>query len=130
MIIGSNGKMMIKDIMVVIVEIMYKVYYIGGNFNNYIGLLYIILMMLEDIEVVVFEMGMNYCYEIEVFFKIVKFDIVIIMNIGEVYIEYFGLCEEIVKVKLEIIVGFNLSGILIYLYEEILLLGNINGDFR
>ncbi|MBK2002254.1 UDP-N-acetylmuramoyl-tripeptide--D-alanyl-D-alanine ligase [Listeria ivanovii subsp. londoniensis] len=129
-ITGSNGKTTTKDIMAAIVETSYKVHYTGGNFNNHIGLPYTILTMPEDTEVAVLEMGMNHRHEIEVLSKIAKPDIAIITNIGEAHIEYLGSREEIAKAKLEITAGLSPSGILIYPYEEALLLSHIDGDFR
>lgn len=129
-ITGSNGKTTTKDIMAAMVETTYKVHYTGGNFNNHIGLPYTILTMPEDTEVAVLEMGMNHRHEIEVLSKIAKPDIAIITNIGEAHIEYLGSRLEIAKAKLEITAGLNPSGILIYPYEETLLLSHIEGDFR
>lgn len=129
-ITGSNGKTTTKDIMAAMVETTYKVHYTRGNFNNHIGLPYTILTMPEDTEVAVLEMGMNHRHEIEVLSKIAKPDIAIITNIGEAHIEYLGSRLEIAKAKLEITAGLNPSGILIYPYEETLLLSHIEGDFR
>lgn len=50
-------------------------------------------------------MGMLSWGEIEFLFKLVCFNVVIIINIGEVYLMDLGFCEVIVEVKLEIVIG-------------------------
>lgn len=84
-IIGSNGKIIVKDMVKVVFDIIYCVLKIDGNFNNYIGMLFIILCLDEIYDIVVLEMGMSSWGEIEFFFNLVEFDVVIIINIGELY---------------------------------------------
>lgn len=77
--------MIMKDMIYVVLGIWYCVYKIGGNFNNYIGLLLMVLVMFEDMEIVVLEMGMSVKGEIDFLFCLVNLDVVVIMNIGEFY---------------------------------------------
>lgn len=73
-----------------------------GNFNNYIGVFLILLVMFWDMEFVVIEMGVNYQGEIDELSWIVEFFYGLIINIGKVYLEGFGGIEGVKKGKLEL----------------------------
>lgn len=81
------------------------------SFNNYWGLLLILVNCLVDIDYVVLEMGMNYMGEISLMFCLVCLDIVYINNIFLVYIGFLGSIENIVYAKVEIFEGLFLGGV-------------------
>lgn len=110
-ITGSNGKTSTKELLSLVLSKKYKVFKSKENFNNILGLC---MMMLElnDEEVAVFEMGMNHPGEISEMSKILKPHFGLITNIGTAHIGNLGSKENILKAKLEIIDGFNETGLL------------------
>ena len=109
---GSVGKTSTKDIIANVISQKYKTLKTEGNNNNNIGLPLTILR-LKDEEVAVIEMGMNHFGEIEYLTKIAKPDIAVITNIGTSHIGILGSRENILKAKLEILMGMEKKRIII-----------------
>lgn len=101
---GSVGKMMVCVMVIFVLENLNGyVYEVCGNFNNYVGVLLMLLCLYLCFVVCVLEFGMNYVGEILEFVEIVKLDIRVFLNVGFVYMEnFFGGLEEVVVVKGEI----------------------------
>lgn len=90
------------------------VYVLVVLFNNYWGVLLMLVCMVKDVDYGVFEIGMNYLGEICVLVLMVWLDIVIIIMVVGVYLGNFCLVEEIVYVKLEIFEGIEVDGYVIF----------------
>lgn len=127
-ITGSNGKTTVKDMTAALLATTYKVHKTSGNYNNHLGLPLTILLMTEETEVAVLEMGMSSRGEIAFLSKLAKPDIAIITNIGESHLLDLGSREEIAHAKLEIIEGLADEGTLIYYGDEPLLQQKISNQ--
>ena len=103
---GSVGKTSVKDIIYAVLSSKYKVLSTIGNFNNHIGLPLTILR-LRDEDMMVLEMGMSEFGEIELLSNIAKPTIGVITNIGTAHIGNLGSRENILKAKLEILMGMD-----------------------
>jgi UDP-N-acetylmuramoyl-tripeptide--D-alanyl-D-alanine ligase len=120
-ITGSNGKTTTKDIVASLLAQEYRVQKTEGNFNNHIGLPLTILRLREETEMAILEMGMSSRGEIEFLSKLAQPDAVIITNIGESHLLDLGSREAIADAKLEIILGLQNDGLIIYHGDEPLL---------
>lgn len=120
-ITGSNGKTTTKDMVASLLGQEYKVQKTEGNFNNHIGLPLTILRLSEDTEMAILEMGMSSRGEIEFLSKLAQPDAVIITNIGESHLLDLGSREAIADAKLEIILGLQNEGLIVYHGDEPLL---------
>ncbi|WP_062106611.1 UDP-N-acetylmuramoyl-tripeptide--D-alanyl-D-alanine ligase [Bacillus niameyensis] len=125
-ITGSNGKTTTKDIAASVFSEKYRVHKTDGNFNNHIGLPITILLMPEDTEVLILEMGMNHTGEISVLTKIACPDVAIITNIGEAHLQELGSRKAIAEAKLEIIEGLTENGLLVYPGSELLVSSKVS----
>lgn len=112
-IIGSNGKIIIKDIVYFLFFVKVKILKIEGNYNNYIGLFYIFLNVIDEEKFVVLEMGMSFFGEIRRLGEILSFNYVIIINIGDFYIEFLKIRDNVFKVKIELLEFVNKENIFV-----------------
>ncbi|WP_019414602.1 UDP-N-acetylmuramoyl-tripeptide--D-alanyl-D-alanine ligase [Paenisporosarcina sp. TG20] len=120
-ITGSNGKTSTKDLVAGVLSPYFRVQKTIGNFNNNLGLPITILSLDEDTEFAVLEMGMSGYGEIEFLSTLAKPHYVVITNIGEAHMQDLGSREGIAKAKLEIVVGLNSEGYLLFDGDEPLL---------
>jgi len=120
-ITGSNGKTTTKDMVASLLGQEFKVQKTEGNFNNHIGLPLTILRLKEETEIAILEMGMSSRGEIEFLSKLAQPDAVIITNIGESHLLDLGSREAIADAKLEIILGLQNEGLIVYHGDEPLL---------
>ena len=111
-ITGSVGKTSTKDIVANVLSQKFKTLKTEGNFNNNIGLPMTILK-LKNHEALVVEMGMNHFGEIRLLTQIAKPTLAVITNIGTSHIGNLGSRENILKAKLEILEGMEISKIVI-----------------
>lgn len=125
-ITGSNGKTSTKDMVAALLEEKYKVGYTKGNYNSDIGMSYTILMMDEDVDVAVLEMGMENFHEIEDLCQIAQPDVSIITNVGTAHLENLGTIENIAKAKCEILDGLKSSGTFIYNKDDAVLCAEVS----
>lgn len=118
---GSNGKTSTKDMITTVLSEGYRVQKTLGNLNNHIGLPLMLLLLEEDTEVAVLEMGMSNFGEIELLASLAKPDIGVITNIGEAHIEYLGSRGGIADAKCELIESLPETGKAILFGDEELL---------
>jgi len=118
---GSNGKTSTKDMITTVLSERYRVQKTLGNLNNHIGLPLMMLMLEEETEVAVLEMGMSNFGEIELLAQLAKPDLGVITNIGESHIEFLGSRGGIADAKCELIEKLPETGRAILFGDEPLL---------
>lgn len=114
-VIGLNGKMMIKEMIVVIFKVVFGdvVLVICGNFDNEIGLLFMLFGLNVIYCVVVIEMGMNWFGEIVYLIVICVLIVVLVINVQCVYFEGMGDLDEVVWEKGSIFDGLQVNGVVV-----------------
>lgn len=90
-VIGSVGKIIIRDMIYFVIFVKLNILKNEKNLNNYFGVLLILFNLNKEYECVVIEMGMFGFNEIKYLVDIVNFKIVVILNIGLLYVEKLGL---------------------------------------
>lgn len=120
---GSNGKTTVKEMIYSVLSEKWKTHKSGGNHNNEIGLPMSLLSLEPDCRAAVYEMGMSERGEIAYLTGIVRPDIAVITNIGNMHIEQLGSREAIRDAKMEIREGLRPGGTLILNGDEPLLAG-------
>lgn len=110
---GSNGKTSVKEMLGCILSQVGTTFVTPGNKNNHIGVPLSMLMVKDDTEYAVFELGANHQGEIAYTVGLVQPEIALINNIGLAHIEGFGSEEGIAKGKGEIYQGLTENGIAI-----------------
>lgn len=118
---GSNGKTSTKDILTAVLSRQFKVQKTLGNLNNHIGLPLMMLLLEEDTEIAVLEMGMNHFGEIALLARLAQPEIGVIINIGESHIEHLGSRDGIADAKCELIEALPADGTAVLLGDEPLL---------
>lgn len=113
-ITGTNGKTSTKDILGSILKTKYKTFKTVGNLNNELGVPLTLLSLEEDTEMAVIEMGMSSLGEIELLTKIASPDAAIITNIGNAHLVELKSRENVIKAKLEIVLGLKDDGLFVY----------------
>lgn len=101
-ITGSVGKTTTKDMAAAVLGEKYNVLKTEGNLNNDIGVPMTLLRLKPEHELAVLELGMNHAGEIDYLSAIVEPDVILMTNIGDSHIEYFGSREKILEAKSEI----------------------------
>ena len=109
-ITGSNGKTSTKDMIESVLKQSFRTHKTAGNFNSDIGMPLTILMMPNETEVAVLEMGMNGFGDIELLSNLAEPDIALVTNIGESHAEQVGGRSGIARAKLEIRSGLKPNG--------------------
>lgn len=109
-ITGSNGKTSTKDMIESVLKQSFRTHKTAGNFNSDIGMPLTILMMPNETEVAVLEMGMNGFGDIELLSNLAEPDIALVTNIGESHAEQVGGRTGIARAKLEIQSGLKPNG--------------------
>jgi len=105
---GSSGKTSTKDLLRSVLSQKYEVSATRGNLNNHIGLPLTILEAADEVEIAIWEMGMNHPGEIEALCKIGEPTHAVISSIGTAHIEFFENQRAIAYEKAS--VAKNLSG--------------------
>ncbi len=100
-ITGTNGKTTTKELVAAVLSEKFKVNYTKGNLNNHIGVPLTLLLMNNETEFGVVEMGANHPGEIKTLCEIANPDFGIITNIGKAHLEGFGSFEGVIKTKSE-----------------------------
>lgn len=113
-LIGLFGKILVKEMIVVIFSQCGNMLYIVGNLNNDIGVLMMLLWLIKEYQYVVIEFGVNYQGEIVWIVSLMCLEVVLVNNFVVVYLEGFGLLVGVVKVKGEIYIGLLENGIVIF----------------
>lgn len=112
-ITGSVGKTTTKEFIWRALSESFKTLKTEGNRNNDIGLPETLLKLCSDDQAAVIEMGMNHQGEISRLSQCAAPTICVITNIGTSHIENLGSRENILKAKLEILDGADLSAPLV-----------------
>ncbi|MEW6439629.1 MAG: UDP-N-acetylmuramoyl-tripeptide--D-alanyl-D-alanine ligase [bacterium] len=111
---GSNGKTTTKEMTVTILRLGYRCLWSPGNFNNRIGLPLTLLMLREDHERVVLEMGMNRPGEIRELTRIARPEVGALLNIGPAHLERFGSIEGVAAAKAELLEEMPRESVLVF----------------
>ncbi len=117
-ITGSNGKTTTKDILHSVLSEHFRTIKTTGNLNNQIGVPRTLLQIHEDTEIAVVEMGMSARGEISDLTAIVRPDVAVITNVGDVHLEQLGSRENIAQAKLEILESMDEQGLFLYNYDN------------
>ena len=104
-ITGSIGKTTTKEFIYNVLKEKFSVYYSDGNFNSEIGLPMMILGMPNDVDLCIFEMGMDARGDIEYLSSLVNPDVAVVTMIGTSHLERLGTRENICEAKMEIVSG-------------------------
>jgi UDP-N-acetylmuramoyl-tripeptide--D-alanyl-D-alanine ligase len=99
---GSNGKTTTKELIHSVLSTTFTTVATQGNFNNHIGVPLTLLLLKEDTEIGVVEMGANHPGEIALLANIAQPDTGLITNFGKAHLEGFGSLEGVVKAKSEL----------------------------
>ena len=101
-ICGSNGKTTSKNLIQIVLKSKYKTHCTAGNFNNHIGVPITLLLMPQNTEIAIVELGTNSPGEIEMLCNIARPNYGLITNIGKEHLEGFGTLEAVAKEESEI----------------------------
>lgn len=104
-ITGSVGKTTTKELISEIFKTKYNILKTKGNYNNDIGVPIMLSQINDKHEIIILELGMNHLKEIKKLSKICKPTTSIITNIGTSHIGNLKTQKNILKAKLEIIIG-------------------------
>lgn len=118
---GSCGKTSTRDMIYYCLGSQYKAHRNQGNFNTLVGVSLTILDMDPDVEVAVFEMGMDKAGEIREISRLVRPDIAAVTNIGVSHLENFSSRDGIFHAKMEIADGMSDGGILVVSEDDMYL---------
>ncbi len=100
---GSSGKTSTKDILYSVLSAKYRTHKTKGNLNNEVGLPLTLLLLDEEHQVAVVEMGMRGLGEINLLSKIAQPNGAVITNIGQAHMELLGSVENIAGAKGELL---------------------------
>lgn len=112
-ITGSSGKTTTKEIVYSVLSSKFKTHKTFSNHNNEIGFCQTLMMMPENTEVLIVEMGMRGFGEIELLSKFTEPDYAVITNAGSAHIGRLGSLDNIAKAKSEIAKYLKPTGTLI-----------------
>lgn len=101
-IVGSNGKTTTKELISAVLSTRKNILATPGNFNNHIGLPLTLLMLTEQHEIAVIEMGANHIGENALLCDIAAPDCGLITNNGMDHLEGFGSIEGVAKSNSEL----------------------------
>ena len=101
-ITGTNGKTTTKELVATVLQKKFRVEATKGNLNNHIGVPLTILLMDENVEFGVVEMGANHIGEIDFLCRIAEPDFGVITNVGKAHLEGFGSFEGVKMAKGEL----------------------------
>ncbi|MFB6318764.1 UDP-N-acetylmuramoyl-tripeptide--D-alanyl-D-alanine ligase [Saccharicrinis sp. FJH54] len=101
-ITGTNGKTTTKELISTVLSQKFNTHFTKGNFNNHIGVPLTLLLMNQNHEMAVIEMGANHPGEIGELSKIAEPGFGIITNIGKAHLEGFGSYEAVIDTKKEL----------------------------
>ena len=99
---GSNGKTTSKELIASVLSTKYHTFSTPGNYNNHIGVPLSILMIPDDIELIVLELGANHPGEIAELCQIAKPTHGYITNVGLDHLEGFGSADGVLAANAEL----------------------------
>ena len=112
-ITGSVGKTTTKEMAAAVLRRKYSTLATAGNFNNAIGVPLTLLNLNTEHRAAVVESGMDRFGEIRYAGEMIRPDIAVITNIGDVHVELLGSREGILKAKSEIFENLKPGGTVI-----------------
>ncbi len=101
-IAGSNGKTTTKELISSVLSSNFNVFSTPGNFNNHIGLPLTLLMVPEDCNFLVLEIGANHLGEHAFLCEIAKPNFGLVTNNGKDHLEGYGSLENVIKSNSEL----------------------------
>ena len=108
---GSVGKTTTKEMIAAVLGAKFRTLKTEGNFNNEIGTPLTLLRLTREHQAAVIETGMDRAGQIRYLGEMVKPDIAVITNVGDMHIEYLGSRENILKAKCEIFKNLKQDGL-------------------
>ncbi|MCI6865225.1 MAG: UDP-N-acetylmuramoyl-tripeptide--D-alanyl-D-alanine ligase [Oscillibacter sp.] len=108
---GSVGKTTTKEMIASVLGVKFHTLKTAANFNNEIGTPQTLLGLSSKHRSAVIETGMDRAGQIRYLGEMVKPDIAVITNVGDMHIEYLGSRENILKAKCEIFENLKKDGL-------------------
>ncbi len=115
---GSMGKTTTRRFCSTLLRQRFQVRESPGNLNNHLGLPLSLLLLQDDDEVAVVELGMNHPGEIRKLSLICQPDVAVITNVAPVHLEFFQSLDHIAQAKAEILEGLKAGGALLFNGED------------
>ena len=115
---GSNGKTTTKEMTVAILRLCFRCLWSPGNFNNRIGLPLTLLMLRQEHERVVLEMGMNQPGEIRELTWVARPEVGALLNIGPAHLERFSSIHGVVAAKAEMLEAMPKEALFIFNQDD------------
>lgn len=110
-ITGSVGKTTTKDMIASVLSQRFRTLKTEANYNNEIGTPMTLLRLSDADEAAVIETGMDRAGQIRYLGEMVRPDVAVITNIGDMHIEYLGSREGIFRAKCEIFENLAADGV-------------------
>ena len=108
---GSVGKTTTKEMIASVLGVKFHTLKTAANYNNEIGTPQTLLGLSRAHQAAVIETGMDRAGQIRYLGEMVKPDIAVITNVGDMHIEYLGSRENILKAKCEIFENLKKNGL-------------------
>ena len=108
---GSVGKTTTKEMIASVLGVKFHTLKTAANYNNEIGTPQTLLGLSRAHQAAVIETGMDRAGQIRYLGEMVKPDIAVITNVGDMHIEYLGSRENILKAKCEIFENLKKDGL-------------------
>ena len=108
---GSVGKTTTKEMIAAVLGAKFCTLKTAANYNNEIGTPQTLLGLSHAHQAAVIETGMDRAGQIRYLGEMVKPDIAVITNVGDMHIEYLGSRENILKAKCEIFENLKKDGL-------------------
>ena len=108
---GSVGKTTTKEMIASVLGVKFHTLKTAANYNNEIGTPQTLLGLSHAHQAAVIETGMDRAGQIRYLGEMVKPDIAVITNVGDMHIEYLGSRENILKAKCEIFENLKKDGL-------------------
>ena len=108
---GSVGKTTTKEMIASVLGVKFHTLKTAANYNNEIGTPQTLLGLSHAHQAAVIETGMDRAGQIRYLGEMVKPDIAVITNVGDMHIEYLGSRENILKAKCEIFENLSKDGL-------------------
>ena len=120
-ITGSSGKTTVKEMAFSVLNTRYKVHRNQKSFNNFIGVPLTLLMLEQEHEIGVTEVGTNHFGELKQLSALVEPDIVLFNNIGYAHLEAFKSLQGVLQAKLEILSSAPPKALVVFNADDALL---------
>jgi UDP-N-acetylmuramoyl-tripeptide--D-alanyl-D-alanine ligase len=107
---GSNGKTTTKELVSAVLKLKYRVHATEANYNNQIGVPMTLLGLKKKHGVAVIEVGTNHFGELRYLGSIVEPTHVLLTNIGNEHLEFFGSIDGAAKEEGELFASLGAQG--------------------